>query len=44
LRSRVEGFDLTLVQRFAAQGGLSRVRGIVRGWFRKVKGMPRRAA
>ena len=44
LRSHVEGFDVTLVQGFAAQGGLSRVRGIVRGGFRKVKGMPRRAA
>jgi hypothetical protein len=44
LRSRVEGFDLTLVQGFAAQGGLSGVRGIVRAGFRKVKGMPRRAA
>jgi hypothetical protein len=45
LRSRVEGFDVTLVQGFAAQEpNLSGVRGIVRGGVRKVKGMPRRAA
>jgi hypothetical protein len=45
LRSRVEGFDVTLVQGFAAQEPTSfRMRGIVRGALRKVKGTTRRAA